>query len=68
VISGETGDETTKANKRRNLMRFAFECHLIGLPVVFEKIFKQLKEIVIFVGKKLNFSLILITRIFFMPI
>jgi hypothetical protein len=45
-VSGDGNDETTKANKRRNLMRLAFELHLVGLPVTFEKTFNQVKEIV----------------------
>ena len=42
----EGNDETAKANRRKNTARFAFELFLIGLPVSFEKTFKQVKEIV----------------------
>ena len=44
--SVEGNDETAKANRRRNTARFAFELFLIGLPVSFEKTFRQVKEIV----------------------
>jgi len=44
-IGVEGNDETAKANRRKNTARFAFELFLIGLPVSFEKTFKQVKEI-----------------------